>query len=142
MNDTAWTPVGSDSAYRYSATALSVFWPESEFHTLIARWPSLSAHLGATWDEYRRRTERDFALLDRDGLAINMVAGDVSGFEAFLAERRIKHPSVDDLLAYPDLRTAGLHMISWPPRRTANCWCDSGLKYKQCCRPHGLGTLE
>ena len=41
--------VGSDYVYSYSA--LSVFWPESEFHAVIARWPRLADHLGLTWDE-------------------------------------------------------------------------------------------
>lgn len=46
-----------DSGHDNTYSALSVFWPESEFNTLIARWPQLAAHLGATWDEHRRRVE-------------------------------------------------------------------------------------
>jgi uncharacterized protein YecA (UPF0149 family) len=47
----------------------------------------------------------------------------------------------DDLAAYPDLRTVTKPLVSWPPARTATCWCGSGRSYKQCCRRHGLGTL-
>ena len=43
-----------DPDYVYTYSALSVFWPESEFHALIARWPQLADHLGASWDEHRR----------------------------------------------------------------------------------------
>ena len=42
---------------------------------------------------------------------------------------------------YPDMRTQPT-LFPWPPARTAACWCGSGRKYKQCCRPHGLGDLS
>ena len=83
MSSTGWTPVGSDGTYDYSATALSVFWPEPEYLKLIARWPHLSAHLGTTWDEHRQRTERHCALMERAGLLIRLLPGDVAGFELF-----------------------------------------------------------
>jgi hypothetical protein len=31
---------------------------------------------------------------------------------------------------------------NWPPARAAPCRCGPGRKYKQCCRPHGLGSLD
>jgi uncharacterized protein YecA (UPF0149 family) len=72
---------------------------------------------------------------------VRQFSGDVSGLEAFLQERRVRKPSAEDLLAYPDMRTHPT-LIHWPPARTAPCWCGSGRKYKQCCRPHGLGSLD
>ena len=77
-----------DSDYAYTYSALSVFWPESEFQALIARWPQLADHLGATWDEHRRRVERHCALCERNGLRVEQLPADVPGFEAFLADRR------------------------------------------------------
>ncbi|WP_083822385.1 SEC-C metal-binding domain-containing protein [Saccharopolyspora spinosa] len=32
--------------------------------------------------------------------------------------------------------------VPWPPARGATCWCGSGRKYQQCCRPHSLGSLD
>jgi hypothetical protein len=142
MNDADWSPVGSDGTYRYATASLSVFWPEEEFRVLIARWPHLAAHVGATWDEHRRRVERHCTLVEEAGLRVQQLPGDVRGFEAFLAVRRVGIPGKDDLDAYPDLRTFTIPMTSWPPARTAPCWCGSGRKYKQCCRRHGLGTLD
>jgi len=142
MSGAAWTPVGSDETYQYSLTTLSVFWPEPEHRKVIARWPHLSAHLGLTWDEHRRQTERHRALVARAGHKVNQLPGNLSGFEVFLADKSVTKPSVDDLLAYPDLRTVTTAMVPWPPARTAACWCGSGRKYKKCCRPHGLGTLD
>jgi uncharacterized protein YchJ len=142
MRSAGWTPVASDDTYQYSATALSVFWPEPEYRAVIARWPHLSAHLGATWDEHRQRTERHCALMDRAELRINQLPADVSSFEQFLAAKGVRSPSEEDLLAYPDMWTVTTAMAPWPPARSAACWCGSGRKYKQCCRPHGLGTLD
>ena len=137
-----WSPIGSDGRHRYSATALSVFWPESEYRTLIARWPHLSTHLGVTWDQHRQQTERHCTLTERAGLAVSLLPGDIRGLEAFLASKGVASPSADDLLVYPDMQTVTTDMPSWPPPRTAACWCGSGRRYKHCCRRHGLGTLD
>ena len=143
MNGGNWAPAGSDSAHVYATTALSVFWPRAEYHALIARWPRLSAHVGDTWDEHRRRVERHCVLVERNGLRVSQVAGEVDGFAAFLAANGAAKPSEDDLLAYPDMRTvAASSLASWPPARNAPCWCGSGAQYKRCCRPHGLGTID
>ncbi len=142
MSDVGWTPAGSDDAYQYSVTTLSVFWPEPEHRKVITRWPHLSDHLGSTWDEHRQQTERHCAFVDRTGNKVNQLPGNVADFEVFLADKRVTNPSVDDLLAYPDLRTVTSRMTRWPPTRTDACWCGSGRKYKKCCRPHGLGTLD
>jgi uncharacterized protein YecA (UPF0149 family) len=141
VNNASWSPIERDDTYQYSATALSVFWPEVEHGKLIARWPRLAAEVGATWDAHRQQIERHCALVARAGNTVNQVSGDVSGFEAFLKDRRVTTPSSQDLFAYPDLR-AQPAMVYWPPARTAACWCGSGRKYKQCCRPHSLGTLD
>ena len=140
-SNAGWRPVGTDDAYRYSATALSVYWPEAEHRRLIERWPHLVCEVGATWDEHRNQIERHCALVERAGHTVNQASGSVSGFEAFLAERHVTKPSRSDLQAYPDLQTQPT-MLSWPPPRTGPCWCGSGRKYKQCCRPHGLGRVD
>ncbi|HKS44451.1 MAG TPA: SEC-C domain-containing protein [Amycolatopsis sp.] len=140
-NNASWSAVGADDTYHYSATVLSVFWPETEHQKLLARWPHLAAEVGTTWDEHRQQIERHCALVSRAGHGVNQTPGDVSGFEAFLQDKHINHPASEDLRGYPDLRTQPA-MVPWPPARTAACWCDSGRKYKQCCRPHGLGTLD
>lgn len=85
MRSPAWSPVGSDSSHRYSATILSVFWPEPQYRAVITRWPHLVEHLGATWDDHRQRTERHCALVDRNGLRVNQLPAHVDDFEVFLA---------------------------------------------------------
>ena len=141
VNNAGWRAVGTDDAYRYAVTTLSVYWSEVEHGRLIERWPHLVCEVGATWDEHRRKIERHCVLVDRAGHTVNQTSGSVWGFEAFLAERDINTPSGSDLQAYPDLRTQP-SMLSWPPPRSGPCWCGSGRKYKLCCRPHGLGRLD
>jgi len=132
----------SGSVYHYyPATALAVFWPEAEHARMLIRWPHLAAEIGTTWGEHRRRVERHCALIEDNGLRVEQAAGDVAGFEAFLASRNVTEPSRSDLQEYPDMRTQPT-LFPWPPARTAACWCGSGRKYKQCCRPHGLGNLS
>jgi hypothetical protein len=100
------------------------------------------AQLGATWAEHRRQVERNCAFVDREGFTVNLVPAHLHDFEAFLDRRGVTTPAEDDLRAYPDIRDAEAAMAAWPPSRTAACWCRSGRRYKQCCRPHGLGNLD
>jgi uncharacterized protein YecA (UPF0149 family) len=141
MNNTAWSRAGADDTYHYSYTTLSVFWPEAEHQKLIARWPHLGAEVGTTWDEHRQRVERHCALISRVDHEVRQTPDEVTGLESFLQDNHINDPTSKDLDGYPDLRTQPT-MVPWPPARTATCWCGSGRKYKQCCRPHGLGTLD
>jgi uncharacterized protein YecA (UPF0149 family) len=136
-----FSALGRDATYQYSATVLSVFWPEAEHEKLIARWPRLATEVGATWDEHRQQVERHCAFVAASGHSVSQFSGDVPGLEAFLQDKRVKNPSAEDLQAYPDMRTQPA-LTHWPPARTAPCWCGSGRKYKQCCRPHGLGSLD
>jgi hypothetical protein len=142
MSNAAWSPIGSDGNYQYSATALSVFWPEPQYRAAIARWPHLSAHLGATWDEHRQRTEQHCVLIDRSELRVSQFPADVASFERFLMARAVASPSEEDLLAYPDARTVTDDLVAWPPAHYAACWCGSGRKYKKCCRPYGLNVAD
>ena len=41
----------NNDTYLYQATTLFVFWPRAEHKELLARWPHLTAEVGATWDE-------------------------------------------------------------------------------------------
>ena len=101
----AGTAVGRDDGYEYSVTTMSVFWPRNEYEKLLARWPHLSAHVGATWDVHRQQVERHCALVDRAGHKVNQLPGSVAEFEVFLKGKGITAPAADDLFGYPDLRT-------------------------------------
>ncbi len=143
MRAPAWSPAGSDGRYAYEAAVVMVLWPESQHRALMARWPHLAGDVGATWEEHRRRVERHCVFAERDtGMAVNQVAAELRGFEAWLARRGVQRPTGDDLRDYhPDVRHAAEGLVAWPPDRVGPCWCGSGRKYKRCCRPYGLGTL-
>lgn len=142
MSSEGWAPAGFDGTYEYSTATLFVFWPQAEHAELLSRWPQLADHVGATWDEHRQRIERDCAFVERAGHEVNQLPGNTDDLAAFFAGRGITNPSADDLLSYPDAQAAKLAMTRWPPARTVTCWCGSGRKYKHCCRPHGLGSLD
>jgi SEC-C motif len=143
MRSPVWSPDRVDDRSVRASAILSVFWPELELSELVARWPHLADEVGATWDEHRRNVERFCAIVEREsGLTVKQVAGDLRSFEAFLGRRGVRIPAKDDLLAYPDARDAVAVWKEWPPDRTAGCWCGSGRKYKLCCRPYGLGSLD
>lgn len=74
--------VVDDGTYQYSATVLSVFWPEAEHENLITRWPLLADVVGATWDEHRQQVERHCAFVEREGHSVTQFSGDVDGLEA------------------------------------------------------------
>lgn len=142
MSSVSRCPIGFDGTYQYDAAILTVFWPESEYHTLLARWPHLADHMETTWDEYRKRIERACAFAERAGLGVQLFPADIPSFEAFIADRGVSAPGEDDLNTYPDPRDLTTAVMAWPPARGDACWCGSGRKYKQCCRPHGLGTVD
>ncbi|MEV6876804.1 SEC-C domain-containing protein [Amycolatopsis sp. NPDC051128] len=136
-----WSPAGADGEYQYSATILAVFWPEAEHAKLIARWPHLIDQAGTSWEDHRKKVERLCVFAVDEGHTVSQTPADMAGFEEFLKDKRVEKPSPDDLRSYPDLRTDP-PLVTWPPMRTAPCWCGSGRKYKQCCRPYGLGTTD
>jgi hypothetical protein len=43
--------------------------------------------------------------VEQQGLRVQQLPGDVSGFATFLAARKVTEPGKDDLISYPDLRT-------------------------------------
>jgi hypothetical protein len=67
MSDGVWSPAGTDGTYQYSATTLSVYWPQDEFRVLITQWPHVAAHVGTTSDEHQKRVERHFARVEQAG---------------------------------------------------------------------------
>jgi hypothetical protein len=143
MSDDAWEPIGTDGTWNYSATTLSVFWPEAEHQKVIARWPHLSDHLGSTWDEHRQRTERNRALVDRMGHKVRQLPGSFSELEAFLAGAGVEKPFVD----YSDPPTANRACPTggrktppasgdWTSQRSPRWRCRTP---SSCAKPHRTG---
>ncbi|MEV6303422.1 SEC-C domain-containing protein [Actinoplanes sp. NPDC051861] len=109
-----------------AATGDLVFWSQSEFATLLDKWPGLSEAYGEDWDEHRARLERD--LVRRGGGTL--LSGTVAGLSGF------GDPAVPATRAgYASQLATGPARITWPPERNAACWCGSGNKYKKCCLP-------
>lgn len=80
----------NNDTYLYQATTLFVFWPRAEHKELLARWPHLTAEVGATWDEHRRQHERRCALVNRAGHGVNQTPGNAADLETFLRDRKVR----------------------------------------------------
>ena len=114
-----------------------MFLPRPEYDEALSRWPQLAADCGATWDEHRAMTERDFAFFAEHGaVRLAAVAGSADGLAAFATATDSAQLDRDVLQAYSDsLVQAGSAEVSWPPGRNDPCWCGSTTKYKKCCLP-------
>ncbi|MET9314211.1 SEC-C domain-containing protein [Kribbella sp. NPDC003505] len=114
-----------------------MFLPRPEYDEALSRWPNLAVDCGATWDEHRAMTERDFKLFAEHGaVRLAAVAGSADGLAAFATATDSVQLDGDVLQAYSDsLVQDGSAEVSWPPGRNDPCWCGSTSKYKKCCLP-------
>jgi SEC-C motif len=117
-----------------------LFWPESEFTQLLARWPQLAEEWGATWDEHRAMLEQELQAWDESGeTGLMVLRGSLEGLTAFAAVHDLDPADVDVQYDYADVLEdeALAAELPWPPPRNGPCWCGSGDKYKKCCLPRG-----
>jgi hypothetical protein len=114
-----------------------MFLPRPEYDEALSRWPQLAADCGATWDEHRAMTERDFKFFAEHGATrLGAVAGSADGLAAFATASGSEQLDGEVLQAYSDsLVQADSAEINWPPGRNDPCWCGSTSKYKKCCLP-------
>ena len=114
-----------------------MFLPRPEYDEALSRWPQLAADCGATWDEHRAMTERDFTSFAEHGaVRLAAVVGSADGLAAFATATDSVQLDGEVLQAYSDsLVQAGSAEVNWPPGRNDPCWCGSTTKYKKCCLP-------
>ncbi|MGW3730706.1 SEC-C metal-binding domain-containing protein [Streptomyces sp. NPDC000851] len=114
--------------------ACALFWPETEFTHLLARWPVLADDYGAEHREHIRRVEELLRRLSEDGeLRLGVAQGAVSDFETFTRDEGLSPKDGDTRAKYAaDLAARG-KAHAWPPPRNSPCWCGSSRKYKKCC---------
>ena len=110
-----------------------VFWPKADHDRLIASWPDLANHLGATWHEHRARVERALTQLDEQGTIPVLTRADFAEFKALTEERNSIAPNAGTIDTYVRMANHSTNIL-WPPKRNDPCWCGSGHPYKRCCR--------
>lgn len=110
-----------------------LFWPESDFDTLLARWPGQLENWGADWDEHRAELERELQGWAGSGTpGLSLLAGSLAELDAFAAAQGEDAADEDVQLDYADA-LPDERELPWPPARNGPCWCGSGAKYKKCC---------
>ncbi|MFD0329108.1 SEC-C domain-containing protein [Streptacidiphilus monticola] len=112
----------------------ALYWPQTEFAQLLARWPSLVDVYGDDHLAHRSQVERTLSgLSDQGGVHLAVAPGTVSGLEEFAREEGVAPDASEVRAQYAaDLGQLG-RAVAWPPPRNGACWCGSGRKYKKCC---------
>ncbi|MBG0816927.1 SEC-C metal-binding domain-containing protein [Planomonospora sp. ID82291] len=122
-----------------ATTDVEPFWPRADFERLLGRWPSLAESEGADWDAHRAEVETGALEAGELDVRVALLRCSFEDFASF-AERAGGRPDADTVLAYAESRGPDADLVPWPPERNAPCWCGSGRKYKQCCRPRGFAS--
>ncbi len=122
-------------------TLLALAWfPAEEYPAALYRWPELTtegAAKGATdhaaYNHALERTLQKYANAGLTRLAIAPIR--IPDFLTWCTDHGNDPATPAARATYSaDLARRG-GAIAWPPTRNRPCWCGSGRKYKQCCRP-------
>lgn len=124
----------------YGSEPVLLVWSQPEYEQVDQRWPEVLEPIGAeSWDDYRRHYQAVITRWARAGRPpLSLVHGTADGFAAWLVEQGVD-PLTGDLVAQAD--RYGDHLadqggaVELPPEPDDPCWCGSGARYQQCCRP-------
>ncbi|MEL5958743.1 SEC-C domain-containing protein [Streptomyces sp. CLV115] len=107
-------------------------WPAAELAELLTAYPDLR-------DEYPShpghlaRLEAALRDLHQAGTPnLGIVTGTIPSYEAFAASEAASPSDPDLLPQYATTLAARGRAVSWPPARSAACWCGSGRAYREC----------
>ena len=118
--DAVHSQLGADEE-EYQGTAV-LFWPQTEFDSVLGRWPELAEAYGHSWDEHRARLERGLVLLTESSVSqlavLSGSANDLAGY----ALRSGGDPTE------PDVRQGyAEHVEQEHPRETR--WPPGGMRF-------------
>jgi hypothetical protein len=131
-----WNDIWDDDEEWDEANPRTLFWPRDDFDHLAATWPTLAEKVGTDWDNHRNRIELAGVQMAREGVKLHLLCADFAAFAQLMA----RYPDLADPLGRYLDESPQAPDQTWPPERNAKCWCRSDRKYKQCCRPLGLGS--
>jgi hypothetical protein len=114
-------------------TMAVLFWPESEFGTVLKRWPALADLYGADHAEHRSLAEHHLRDLAASGGPVSVARGDVAEYLAFAVQHEHDPAESSTRAAYAAHLAHQQRVVPRPPGRNDPCWCGSGSKYKKCC---------
>jgi len=93
--------------------------------------------------DYRREIEQTLRALAARYPAWRIMSLDVAGLLAYAEKQDMDPASRTTRLTYAaSLADTGRDSISWPPQRSAPCWCGTNRKYKQCCGSPAFLAVE
>ncbi|MFR9797433.1 SEC-C domain-containing protein [Streptomyces sp. MS06] len=107
-------------------------WPAEELAELVADHPALAAEY-PSYEEHLATTERSLRELAASGTQnLGIVTGTVPSYEAFAASEGSAPADATLLPQYATTLASRGRAVSWPPQRSAKCWCGSGQSYGDC----------
>ncbi|MEU8619271.1 SEC-C domain-containing protein [Streptomyces sp. NPDC048623] len=109
-------------------------WPEPELDELLAAYPELEAEY-PTYRAHLTDIEASLRELAQSGTPnLGIVPATVPSYEAFAASESSTPANPALLPQYATTLAARGRASTWPPLRTAPCWCGSPLTYGECHR--------
>ncbi|MFI0979630.1 SEC-C metal-binding domain-containing protein [Streptomyces sp. NPDC021093] len=115
-----------------------LLWPAADLAELLATYPGLQPEY-PSHETHLTRLESSLRELAATGTPnLGIVTGSIPSYEAFAASERTTPDSVPLLAEYATTLAARGKATSWPPAKSAECWCGSGDTYRDC---HGVPDL-
>ncbi|MEU6120942.1 SEC-C domain-containing protein [Streptomyces sp. NPDC047123] len=107
-------------------------WSEPELTELLTAYPGLSTEY-PSHEAHLSTIEESLRELSASGTPnLGIVTGTVPSYEAFAASESSSPEDASLLPQYATTLAARGRATSWPPERSAGCWCGSGRAYGEC----------
>ncbi|WP_306324850.1 SEC-C domain-containing protein [Streptomyces venezuelae] len=107
-------------------------WPERELDELLTAYPELEAEY-PTYRAHLTDIEASLRELSTAGTPnLGIVRATVPSYEAFAASESTPPSNADLLPQYATTLAARGKATTWPPARTAPCWCGREAAYEEC----------
>ena len=118
-----------------TVTVWALAWfPRDEWAKAIDEWPELLETMPADHGEYSKQIESHLkAAAAREPGSPDVAPLSVDALVTEFGEEEAGELRARATMGANVARSGGV--ISWPPGRNDVCWCQSGVKYKNCCGP-------
>ncbi|MBG0854962.1 SEC-C domain-containing protein [Streptomyces spinoverrucosus] len=107
-------------------------WPKAELTELLTAYPSLTSEY-PSHEDHLSTIEASLRELSASGTPnLGVVTGTVPSYEAFAASEGTTPADATLLPQYATTLAARGRAVTWPPERTAVCWCGTDRTYGDC----------
>jgi hypothetical protein len=114
-----------------------LWWPEPDYGRLVRQLPELADLLGQPWRRHTGRVQAALTAraLSAPGETLTLTAAETGQFVTFIERVRADPLAPATMTAFAGRMAGHRPPAAWPPQGRAACWCGSGRRYRDCCRP-------